>query len=183
MQHEDNFPARQSSQGGLIARVFITGSTDGLSLMAAQLLADGGRAVTLHARNDRRPDGVRRVLPAAEHIVVDELAPIEESREIADQVNALGRYDAVIHNAGIGYREIAARRESTDSRTCSERRAGCNGHRAVFLPPGVARRASCGDRRPTQSRFKTICSTFAPTSPGPCSRIRFAPINLQLTGG
>src|SRR5580692_1336019 len=88
-----------------MARVLITGSTDGLGLMAAQLLADDGQAVTLHARNDQRADDARRVLPAAEHIVVGDLARIEESREVAEQANALGRYDAVIHNAGIGYRE------------------------------------------------------------------------------
>jgi NAD(P)-dependent dehydrogenase (short-subunit alcohol dehydrogenase family) len=88
-----------------MARVLITGSTDGLGLMAAQLLADDGHAVTLHARNDQRANDARRVLPAAEHIVVGDLARIEESREVAEQANALGRYDAVIHNAGIGYRE------------------------------------------------------------------------------
>jgi NAD(P)-dependent dehydrogenase (short-subunit alcohol dehydrogenase family) len=88
-----------------MARVLITGSTDGLGLMAAQLLADAGHAVTLHARNSQRADDARRVLPAAEHVVVGDLASIEESREVAEQVNALGRYDAVIHNAGIGYRE------------------------------------------------------------------------------
>jgi len=88
-----------------MARVLITGSTDGLGLMAAQLLADDGHAVTLHARNDQRANDARRVLPAAEHIVVGDLARIEESREVAEQVNALGPYDAVIHNAGIGYRE------------------------------------------------------------------------------
>ena len=88
-----------------MARVLITGSTDGLGLMAAQLLADDGLAVTLHARNDQRADDARRALPAAEHIVVGDLARIEETREVAEQVNALGRFDAVIHNAGIGYRE------------------------------------------------------------------------------
>jgi NAD(P)-dependent dehydrogenase (short-subunit alcohol dehydrogenase family) len=88
-----------------MARVLITGSTEGLGLMAAQLLAGGGHAITLHARNDQRADDARRVLPAAEHVVVGDLARIDESREVAEQVNALGRYDAVIHNAGIGYRE------------------------------------------------------------------------------
>jgi NAD(P)-dependent dehydrogenase (short-subunit alcohol dehydrogenase family) len=88
-----------------MARVVITGATDGLGLMAAQLLADHGHAVTLHARNDQRADDARRVLPGAEHVVIGDLARIEDSREVAEQVNALGHYDAVIHNAGIGYRE------------------------------------------------------------------------------
>jgi NAD(P)-dependent dehydrogenase (short-subunit alcohol dehydrogenase family) len=88
-----------------MARVLITGSSDGLGLMAAELLNHLGHAVTLHARNDQRAGDARRALAAAEHIVVGDLASIEETRYVADQANALGRYDAVIHNAGVGYRE------------------------------------------------------------------------------
>jgi NAD(P)-dependent dehydrogenase (short-subunit alcohol dehydrogenase family) len=90
-----------------MARVLITGSSEGLGLMAAELLAHLGHAVTLHARNDQRADDARRALSAAEHVVVGDLASIEGTRELAEQANALGRYDAVIHNAGIGYREPA----------------------------------------------------------------------------
>ncbi len=88
-----------------MAQVLITGSSDGLGFMAAELLAHVGHAVTLHARNDRRAAEARQGLPAAEHVVVGDLASIEETRQVADQANALGRYDAVIHNAGVGYRE------------------------------------------------------------------------------
>src|ERR1700684_2579778 len=88
-------------------RVLITGSSDGLGLMAAELLAHVGHAVTLHARNDQRAGDARQALPAAEHVVVGDLASIEETRQVADQANSLGRYDAVIHNAGIGYRELS----------------------------------------------------------------------------
>jgi NAD(P)-dependent dehydrogenase (short-subunit alcohol dehydrogenase family) len=75
--------------------------------MAAELLAHVGHAVTLHARNDQRAGDARRRLPAAEHVVIGDLASIEETRQVADQANLLGRYDAVIHNAGIGYRELS----------------------------------------------------------------------------
>jgi NAD(P)-dependent dehydrogenase (short-subunit alcohol dehydrogenase family) len=88
-----------------MAQVLITGSSDGLGLMAAELLVHVGHAVTLHARNDRRAGDARRALPAAEHVVVGDLTSIEETRQLADQANVLGRYDAVIHNAGVGYRE------------------------------------------------------------------------------
>jgi NAD(P)-dependent dehydrogenase (short-subunit alcohol dehydrogenase family) len=88
-----------------MAQVLITGSSDGLGFMAAELLAHVGHSVTLHARNDQRADDARRRLPAAEHIIVGDLAGIEETRQVADQANALGRYDAVIHNVGVGYRE------------------------------------------------------------------------------
>jgi len=88
-----------------MARILISGSSDGLGLMAAQLLVEGGHAVTLHARNDARAADARHALPAAEHVVVGDLASIAGMRLLADQANAFGRYDAVIHNAGVGYRE------------------------------------------------------------------------------
>jgi NAD(P)-dependent dehydrogenase (short-subunit alcohol dehydrogenase family) len=88
-----------------MARVLITGSSEGLGLMAAELLAHVGHAVTLHARNDQRAADARRAFAAAEHVVVGDFASIEGTRQVADQANALGRYDAVIHNAGVGYRE------------------------------------------------------------------------------
>jgi len=86
-------------------RVFITGSSDGLGLMAAQLLVEGGHRATLHARNAARAEDARRALPQANDVVIGDLSSIAEMRRVAEQVNALGRHDAVIHNAGIGYRE------------------------------------------------------------------------------
>ena len=88
-----------------MSRVFITGSSDGLGLMAARLLAEDGHQVTLHARNAARADDARRALPQAKDVVVGDLSSIEETRRVAEQANALGRHDAVIHNAGVGYRE------------------------------------------------------------------------------
>jgi NAD(P)-dependent dehydrogenase (short-subunit alcohol dehydrogenase family) len=88
-----------------MSRIFITGSSDGLGLMAAQLLVDGGHRVTLHARNAVRAEDARRALPQASDVVIGDLSSIAEMRRVAGQVNALGRHDAVIHNAGIGYRE------------------------------------------------------------------------------
>jgi NAD(P)-dependent dehydrogenase (short-subunit alcohol dehydrogenase family) len=38
-------------------------------------------------------------------VAVGDLSSAAETRSVADQVNALGRFNAVIHNAGIGYRE------------------------------------------------------------------------------
>jgi NAD(P)-dependent dehydrogenase (short-subunit alcohol dehydrogenase family) len=86
-------------------RIFITGSSDGLGLMAARLLVDQGHRVTLHARNDARAADTRRALPQADAVVVGDLSSIAQTRRVADAVNALGRHDAVIHNAGVGYRE------------------------------------------------------------------------------
>jgi NAD(P)-dependent dehydrogenase (short-subunit alcohol dehydrogenase family) len=88
-----------------MARVLITGSSDGLGLMAARLLVDDGHAVTLHARNEQRAGDARQALPGAGHVVIGDVASIAGMRQVAEQANTLGRYDAVIHNAGIGYRE------------------------------------------------------------------------------
>ena len=95
-----------------MSRVFITGSAEGLGLLAGEILAGQGHEVTLHARNDRRADDARRALPAAKAVVTGDLSTIGGMRQVAAAANAAGRYDAVIHNAGIGYRE--PRRVETD---------------------------------------------------------------------
>src|SRR5579864_9521055 len=95
-----------------MARVFITGSSDGLGRMAAQLLVEQGHGVVLHARNQQRGTEARAAVPQAENVVIGDLASIAETRGVAEQVNALGAFDAVIHNAGIGYRE--SRRVATE---------------------------------------------------------------------
>jgi NAD(P)-dependent dehydrogenase (short-subunit alcohol dehydrogenase family) len=88
-----------------MARVLITGSSDGLGLMAARLLVDDGHAVVLHARNEQRGDDARQALPSADQVVIGDVESIAGMCQVAKQANALGRYDAVIHNVGIGYRQ------------------------------------------------------------------------------
>lgn len=88
-----------------MARIFITGSSAGLGLAAAQLLIEQGHDVVLHARSQQRAEETQNRLPAAESVVVGDLTSIAQTRHVADQVNQLGTFDAVIHNAGIGYRE------------------------------------------------------------------------------
>ena len=88
-----------------MARIFITGSSDGLGLMAAQLLVEQGHSVVLHARSTQRAKATQRRLPGAEAVVTGDLASLQQMRSVADQVNALGVFDAIIHNAAVGYRE------------------------------------------------------------------------------
>jgi NAD(P)-dependent dehydrogenase (short-subunit alcohol dehydrogenase family) len=88
-----------------MARVFITGSSDGLGLMAGRLLADQAHRIVLHARNDARTADARKAAPGAEAVVVGDLETIAATRDVAAQSNALGRFDAVIHNAAVGFRE------------------------------------------------------------------------------
>jgi NAD(P)-dependent dehydrogenase (short-subunit alcohol dehydrogenase family) len=88
-----------------MARVFVTGSTDGLGQMAARLLVDEGHDVVLHARNEERAKRAIAAVSGAEGVVFGDLSSIAQTRDVAAQVNALGRFDAVIHNAAVGYRE------------------------------------------------------------------------------
>ena len=88
-----------------MARVFITGSADGLGRMAALLLIEQGHKVVLHARSEERGRQALAAVPGAETVVIGDLASIAQTRKVAEQVNALDSPDSVIHNAGIGYRE------------------------------------------------------------------------------
>ncbi len=88
-----------------MSRIFITGSSDGLGRMAGELLIRQGHSVVLHARNEQRAAETRRAVPKAEAVVIGDLTSIAQTRKVAEEVNALGSFDAVIHNAGVGYRE------------------------------------------------------------------------------
>ncbi|MGC2403942.1 MAG: SDR family NAD(P)-dependent oxidoreductase [Acidobacteriaceae bacterium] len=88
-----------------MARVFVTGSADGLGRMAAQLLIEQGHRVVLHARNEQRGRETLHAVPGAETVVIGDLSSIGQTRRVAEQINRLGFFDAVIHNAGVGYRE------------------------------------------------------------------------------
>lgn len=90
-----------------MARIFITGSSDGLGQTAASLLIKQGHSVVLHACNERRARDAEASVPAAEAVLIGDLSSIAQTRRLAEQVNALGAFDAVIHNAGAGYRESA----------------------------------------------------------------------------
>ena len=88
-----------------MARVFITGSSDGLGLLATRLLIEQGHEVVVHGRNDDRSRDALKAASGAREAVTGDLSTIAGARTVADQVNKLGHFDAVIHNAGIGYRE------------------------------------------------------------------------------
>lgn len=86
-----------------MAKIFITGSADGLGQLAAKALITQGHKVVLHARNEERAkEGLEKV-PDAETVLTGDLTNIEETIQLASKVNDLGTFDAVIHNAGIYY--------------------------------------------------------------------------------
>lgn len=84
-----------------MARVFITGSADGLGRLTAQTLLDDGHKVVVNVRNSDRLEAVQDLVERGAAVVVGDLADLEQTRGIARDVNRLGRMDAVIHNAGV----------------------------------------------------------------------------------
>lgn len=89
----------------LVARIFITGSSDGLGLGAARTLIDGGHTVVAHARSEQRAAETHERLPGAEDVLVADLADARATENLARAANESGTFDAVIHNAAVGNRE------------------------------------------------------------------------------
>jgi NAD(P)-dependent dehydrogenase (short-subunit alcohol dehydrogenase family) len=84
-----------------MARIFITGSADGLGQMAATWLISQGHEVVLHARSSERGQQAMSKVTGAKHVLIADLSNMDETKALAEQVNALGKFDAVIHNAGV----------------------------------------------------------------------------------
>jgi len=84
-----------------MARIFITGSADGLGQLAAKALVNQGHQVVLHARNEQRGRAALDKVPGAESVVTADLGTIDETHALASKVNALGTFDAVVLNAGV----------------------------------------------------------------------------------
>jgi NAD(P)-dependent dehydrogenase (short-subunit alcohol dehydrogenase family) len=84
-----------------MARIFITGSAGGLGGAAAQTLLGEGHEVIVHARSAERLAAVDDLIGRGALAVVGDLADVGQTRAVAEQVNRLGRVDAVIHNAGV----------------------------------------------------------------------------------
>ena len=84
-----------------MARIFITGSADGLGQLAAKALIAQGHEVVLHARNEKRGQDALEKVPGAAEVLIADLSSIDETNQLADKVNDLGQFDAVIHNAGV----------------------------------------------------------------------------------
>jgi NAD(P)-dependent dehydrogenase (short-subunit alcohol dehydrogenase family) len=88
-----------------MARIWVTGSTDGIGLETARALEALGHEVVYHARSKERAE----VLPAGAEVLVGDLASLSETKELG---RAAGEFDAVIHNAGVGGQD--ERRETVD---------------------------------------------------------------------
>lgn len=74
---------------------------DGLGLLAAKALISQGHEVYLHARNQERKEKVIKTIAEAKGALVADLTDIAQIKQLAKEVNDLGRFDIIIHNVGI----------------------------------------------------------------------------------
>jgi len=84
-----------------MAKIFITGSADGLGQLAAKELIRQGHDIVLHARNEKRGQEALQQLPGAKAVLIADLSDTGQVKVLAQKANALGTFDAVIHNAGV----------------------------------------------------------------------------------
>jgi NAD(P)-dependent dehydrogenase (short-subunit alcohol dehydrogenase family) len=84
-----------------MAKIFITGSADGLGQLAAKELVKQGHEVVLHARNENRGEEALKLVADAKDVLIADLTDIEATIALAEKANTLGAFDAVIHNAGV----------------------------------------------------------------------------------
>jgi len=82
-------------------RVLVTGSADGLGRAAALELQKAAHRVVVHVRSRARLTAVADLLEAGAEVVVGDLSDLTQVHKVAEQANAIGRMDAVIHNAGV----------------------------------------------------------------------------------
>jgi len=85
-----------------MARIFITGSSDGLGALTARRLISQGHTVVLHARNPQRAGDASAAVPGAAAVLVADLTSVKETLRLASEADAKhGPFDAVVHNAGL----------------------------------------------------------------------------------
>lgn len=82
-------------------KIFITGSADGLGQLAARKLVNHGHQVVLHARNSQRAEYAFSKVPGAADVLIADLSDMDAVKNLAKEVNVIGIFDAIIHNAGV----------------------------------------------------------------------------------
>jgi NAD(P)-dependent dehydrogenase (short-subunit alcohol dehydrogenase family) len=67
-----------------MARIFITGSADGLGRAAARTLLEAGHQVVVHARSNDRLAAVHDLVDGGAAPVIGDLADVVETRDVAE---------------------------------------------------------------------------------------------------
>lgn len=84
---------------------FVSGSTQGIGLRTVQGLIANGHKVVAHARTKERAEEAKKDLEGVHHIVVGDLNDQAQVRDIASELNEIGTFETIVHNAGVGYQE------------------------------------------------------------------------------
>jgi NAD(P)-dependent dehydrogenase (short-subunit alcohol dehydrogenase family) len=84
-----------------VASILVTGSTDGVGRNTAEALLAEGHRVAVHARTTARLANIQHLLERGAESVLGDLGDLDQVHGLVEQVNALGRFDAVVHNAGV----------------------------------------------------------------------------------
>jgi NAD(P)-dependent dehydrogenase (short-subunit alcohol dehydrogenase family) len=126
-----------------VARVLVTGSTDGLGRALARELVRRGHDVVVHGRDAERVEAVGREAGAAGSHVAD-FARLDDVRGLAREARGV---DVLVNNAGIISRE---RRLSEDGieLTCQVNHLAGFLLTLLMLPPRTVNVASIGQRAP-----------------------------------
>ena len=82
-------------------KVFITGSSTGLGMLAAKELIKDGYEVYLHARNAERAKNALEECSQAKDVLIGDLSHLDELQKVAKEINDLGEFSTIIHNAGV----------------------------------------------------------------------------------
>ena len=89
---------------GLADRVcIVTGSTSGIGLVAAEMLAAEGAQVVVCGRDSGRVELARAGTGAALGVVCDLAEPSAPEQLIGEATRALGRVDCLVNNVGLAY--------------------------------------------------------------------------------
>jgi NAD(P)-dependent dehydrogenase (short-subunit alcohol dehydrogenase family) len=81
-----------------VSRILVTGSTTGVGFAAAAELVIAGHEVVFHARTAERAASVEGI---GAGVVIGDLGEPAQVLDLVRTLRALGRFDVVIHNAGI----------------------------------------------------------------------------------
>ncbi len=84
-----------------MARILVTGSTDGLGRATADRLLRDGHHVLVHARSTERGAVVTDLVDRGADLVVADLADRQQVLRLGRELDAGDPIDAVVHNAGV----------------------------------------------------------------------------------
>src|SRR4051812_195217 len=97
-------------------RILVTGATSGVGEALVGQLAAHGASVLVHGRDAVRVREVTAGLLAAggsAQAFVADFASLSQVRQLATSVNAAGRLDVLVNNAGVGFGQDVRKRETS----------------------------------------------------------------------